>query len=47
MERTKIAQLFADKESLGGQTVTVAAPLEEIPVFTREKDLLPLFAEKK
>ena len=31
----------------GGQTVTVAAPLEEIPVFTREKDLLPLFAEKK
>lgn len=24
MERTKIAQLFADKESLGGQTVTVS-----------------------
>ena len=31
----------------GGQTVTVAAPLEEIPVFTREKDLLPLFGEEK
>ena len=31
----------------GGQTVTVAAPLEEIPVFTREKGLLPLFAEEK
>ena len=31
----------------GGQTVTVAAPLEEIPVFTREKGLLPLFGEEK
>ena len=31
----------------GGQTVTVAAPLEEIPVFTREKGLLPLFGRRK
>ena len=47
MNRTTIAQLYADQAAFGGQTVTVAAPLEEIPVFTREKDLLPLFAEEK
>ena len=47
MERVAVAAIFADQEKLGGQTVTVAAPLEEIPVFTREKGLLPLFAEKK
>ena len=30
----------------GGQTVTVDAPLEEIPVFTRDQALMTLFEEK-
>ena len=35
VNRTKIAQLYADAESLGGQTVTVEAPLDVVPAFAR------------
>ena len=30
MDRTKIAQLYADAESLGGQTVTVAGWVKSV-----------------
>ena len=43
MERTKIAQLFADKERLGGQTVTVsgwARTIRDMKGFGTQRRLL-------
>ena len=38
--------VWSGKTYEGGQTVTVDAPLEEIPVFTRDQALMALFEEK-
>ena len=42
VNRTKIAQLYADAESLGGQTVTVAGWVKSLSLIPISLEWLPL-----